>query len=105
MNVIQKEQREKALSRSCGRCFVCGKPLSMGQGQYAHRIPNKEIYRKKYGSFFIDHTKNGEYVCSLACNQSVDVGSSFGKHLEVLIDILLYETKKGGYFDSSKQME
>lgn len=91
MNEKQKEQREKGLARSSGRCFICGKPLSSGQMQYAHRISQKEMYFKKYGSWIIDHTLNGELVCSLSCNQSVDVGSSYGNHLEVIADILINE--------------
>lgn len=90
----QRLQREQALERSCGVCFICGKPLKDGQMQYAHRIPQKEMYIKKYGSWVIDHTLNGELVCSLPCNQSVDVGSSYGNHLEVIADILIYEYKK-----------
>ena len=85
----QRDQREKALMRSSTFCPICKKPMS--SGQYAHKIPNKEIYRKKYGAFIIDHTLNGEYVCSLGCNQSVDVGSSYGNHLEVIIDIVISE--------------
>lgn len=94
MTDAQKEQREKAYSRSCGVCEICGKPLSQGQMQYAHAIPQKEMYIKKYGTWVIDHTLNGEMVCSLACNQSVDVGSSYGNHLEVIADILIYEYQK-----------
>ena len=90
----QKEQRINAQGRSGGVCYICGKPLAEGQMQYAHRIPQKEIYIKKYGSWVIDHTLNGELVCSLSCNQSVDVGSSYGNHLEVIADILIYEYKK-----------
>ncbi len=90
----QREQREKALARSCGVCAVCGKPLKEGQMQYAHAIPQKEMYIKKYGTWVIDHTLNGELVCSLACNQSVDVGSSYGNHLDVIADILIAEFVK-----------
>lgn len=91
MTDAQIEQRQKAMGRSNGLCPVCGKPLISGQMQYAHAIGQREIYRKKYGSFIIDHTLNGKMVCSLACNQSVDVGSSYGNHLEVIADILIYE--------------
>jgi len=91
MTEKQIEQREKAFCRSNGLCPVCGRPLSQGQMQYAHKIPQKEMYIKKYGSWVIDHTLNGELVCSLSCNQSVDVGSSYGHHLEVIADILIYE--------------
>ena len=90
----QREQRERAYTRSCGVCAVCGKPLSEGQMQYAHKIPQKEMYIKKYGTWVIDHTLNGELVCSLACNQSVDVGSSYGNHLDVIADILIAEFVK-----------
>ncbi|MBO7733783.1 MAG: hypothetical protein J6S67_14560 [Methanobrevibacter sp.] len=93
MNNAEIEQREQALQRAGGCiCQKCGKPFRAGQ--YAHKIANKEMWRKKYGSFIIDHTLNGEYVCSLSCNQSVDVGSSYGNHLEVIADILIYEYQK-----------
>ena len=91
MNDKQREQRERAYTRSCGVCAVCGKPLSEGQMQYAHAIGNTEVNRKKYGSFFIDSTYNGCLVCSLSCNASVDVGKSKGKILDKLADILLKE--------------
>lgn len=94
MNERQKEQREKALVRSGGVCFVCGKPLNDGQMQYAHRIPQKEMYIKKYGTWVIDHTLNGELVCSLDCNNTLDVGSSYGNHLDVIADILIAEYVK-----------
>ena len=77
----QKTQREQAQGRSGGVCYICGKPLKDGQMQYAHRIGNTEVNRKKYGSFFIDSTYNGELVCSLGCNASVDVGKGKGKIL------------------------
>lgn len=89
----QVEQREKALERSCGVCAVCGKPLNQGQMQYAHRIGNTEVNRKLYGSFFIDSTYNGELVCSLFCNATLDVGKSKGKILDTLADILVKEMK------------
>ena len=94
MTEQQRIQREKAYSRSCGVCAVCGKSLNEGQIQYAHKIPQKEMYIKKYGTWVIDHTLNGELVCSLACNQSVDVGSSYGNHLDVIADILIAEFVK-----------
>lgn len=91
MNDREIKQREKAINRSCGVCFVCGKPLCYGHGQYAHRIGNTEVNRKKYGSFFIDSTYNGEMVCSLKCNASLDVGKSKGNILSTLCDILTKE--------------
>ena len=87
----QIEQREKALARSYGVCFICGKPLSSSFAQYSHRIPNKEIYRKKYGTWVMDNTLNGEYTCCTEHNYQVDCGSSYGNHLEVIADVLISE--------------
>lgn len=87
----QIEQREKALDRSCGVCFICGKPLSSSFAQYSHRIPNKEMYRKKYGTWVMDNTLNGEYTCCTEHNHQVDCGSSYGNHLEVIANILIAE--------------
>ena len=89
----QRDQRQQAQGRSGGVCYICGKPLKDGQMQYAHRIGNTEVNRKKYGSFFIDSTYNGELVCSLGCNASLDVGKSKGKILDTLADILLKEMR------------
>lgn len=94
MEQRQVEQRIEAVRRSCGVCSVCGKPLSEGQSQYAHKIPQKEMFIRKYGTWIIDHTLNGKMVCSLGCNASVDVGSSYGNHLDVISDILIAEYVK-----------
>lgn len=94
MTETQKVQREERFEISLGRCEVCGKLLSQGQMQLAHRIGNTETNRKKYGSFFIDSVANAKYVCSLGCNATVDVGKSKGNILNVLIDILKYECSK-----------
>lgn len=93
MTDAQKEQREKALFRSAGSCFVCGKPLNSGQSQYAHKIANTKPNRAKYGSFIIDHTLNGEMVCSLSCNQAVNIGFNKGACLNLIADIVLYEMR------------
>lgn len=89
------EQREEALARSGCICPVCGGSIyQYGTPQYAHKITNNQMNRKKYGSFFIDNTLNGEMVCSLSCNASVDVGCNMGEQLKVLADILVAEMKK-----------
>ena len=92
MKTIEIEQRKLALQTSIGFCPICHKPLTTMQG--AHRIGNREIYRKKYGSWIIDHPANMVIVDNLKCNASCDVGSSYGNHLEVIADILIYEYKK-----------
>lgn len=95
MTEAQKEQRRQALTRSGGLCPVCGGSLNQyGTPQYAHKIANTEPNRRKYGSFFIDHWMNGDYVCSLGCNSSCNIGNNPGKVLDLLADILLYEMRK-----------
>lgn len=94
MTKEQEQQRQEALERSCGVCFICGKPLSSSFAQYSHRIPNKEIYRKKYGTWVMDNTLNGEYTCCTDHNYQVDCGSSYGNHLDVIADILIAEFVK-----------
>ena len=93
MTKKQIEQREKALERSCGICPVCGKPLREGAIQYAHAISNTKTNREKFGSFFIDSTYNGCLVCSLRCNDAVNIGKSPDKVFSKLAEILTLEIK------------
>lgn len=90
----QVEQREKAYSRSLGRCFVCGKPLIEGYLQYSHRLGQTQTNYKRFGTFFIDNTWNGEFCCSNQCNATVDVGKSIGAELRTLAYILIKETRE-----------
>lgn len=60
------------INRQGGYCAVCG--AYMQNPQFAHRIANTTTNRKKWGSFIIDHPENGEFVCSLRCNDSLNVG-------------------------------
>lgn len=92
MTEKQKEQRAEALLQSSGFCLVCGKPLIKMQG--AHRIGNRETYRRKYGSWVIDNPKNIVIVDTLECNAKCDVGGSYGAHLDVIADILIAEYVK-----------
>lgn len=92
MTPIETEQRRIALANGNGFCPICHKPLTQAQG--AHRIANKEMWRKKYGSWVIDSPLNMVIVDSLSCNNSVDVGSSYGKHLEIIADILISEYER-----------
>lgn len=92
MNKAEIEQRQEALKKSNGFCPICHKPLTTMQG--AHRIANKEMWRKKYGSWVIDSPENIVIVDCLSCNNSCDVGSSYGNHLEVIADVLIAEFVK-----------
>lgn len=102
MTEKQKEQREQAIGRAYGVCYVCKKPLAGTAVQYAHRIANTKTNRSKYGSFIIDHTLNGEMVCSLKCNQSLNIGFDKGKCLDLIATIVIAEIKK---FSGEKNYE
>ena len=51
-------------------CHVCGEKPST---QLAHRIPQTEIFIKKYGAKVIHHPKNLVCVCGLDCNSKVNI--------------------------------
>ena len=70
---MNKEDKIEMLSRSGGRCFVCGRPIE--RPQFAHRIANTKANRNKFGSFVIDSPMNGEIVCSLRCNDAMNIGN------------------------------
>ena len=95
MTETEKKQRVTALSRCGGKCANCGKPVDQyAAPQYAHRLSNSKKNRAKYGSFFIDHTLNGEYVCSLKCNDALLIDNKPNKILMLLADIIIYESKR-----------
>lgn len=84
MTEAQTEQRRIALATSGGICEVCGKPLIDGQPQGAHRIANTLPNRAKWGSWVIDHPMNIAITCSLACNQSCNIGNNPYKCYELI---------------------
>lgn len=91
MNEKQIEQRKYALAVSGGVCEVCGRPLIDGQPQGAHRIGNTQLNRKLYGDIVIDSPLNMGYVCSLACNASLDISQNPHECLKLAKKI--YEVK------------
>lgn len=93
MTDLQKKQREKAYSKACGVCEVCGMPLNLGVPQAAHKIANTKTNRSKYGSFVIDNPLNVSYVCSLKCNDKCNIGNNRGKVLMLIADIITVELK------------
>lgn len=90
----QRKQREVAYDLSFGVCAVCGKPLNTGAPQYAHKIANTKTNRSKYGSFIIDNPLNGAYVCSLGCNQKMNIAFNKGAVLDLIAEITLFEMRK-----------
>lgn len=94
MTEVQKNQRKMALATSGGFCEICGKTLTAGTWQGAHRIANTKMNRQKFGSLVIDHPYNIAIVCSLKCNQVCNIGYNTGACLELLQRILDYEKLK-----------
>ena len=88
------------MTRSGGVCAVCGGSLyQYSTPQYAHAIANTKENRLKYGRFFIDHFLNGAMVCSLACNDAVNIGHNNGLVLDKLAEIIIFEIKTGGFIN------
>lgn len=61
-----------------GLCPVCGGPLEYNlrtgrPGQWAHLLSASKLNYKKYGAPIIDSPHNGKLVCSLACNNAIQV--------------------------------
>lgn len=94
MTEAEEQQRRIALAQSGGVCEVCGKPLTSSSWQGAHRIANTKPNRAKWGNWIIDHPMNIAIVCSLACNQSCNIGFNPGASLELIEQIVKKERSK-----------
>lgn len=94
MTDAQKQQRQYALTTSCGVCAVCGKPLNTANAQAAHRIANTQANRRKWGAFVIDHPLNVAMVCSLKCNDACNIGYRPYEALRLAFTILGAEMRK-----------
>lgn len=95
MTETQKQQRKEALTRSFGQCAVCGDLLG-NTPQYAHRIANTKANRDKFGALVIDHTLNGEYVCSLRCNDALNIGNNPAECFNLIEKIIKHEKQRRG---------
>ena len=67
------DTRRYVFARAGWACEVCGKPLSAGQAQLGHRIPQNTRNLARYGKRVIHHPDNLAATCSLACNAAVDI--------------------------------
>jgi len=59
----ERKQQYHLLAK--GKCYFCGKSISLTQAQLAHRIPKG--YVKKYGEAVIHHPYNLRITCD-RCN-------------------------------------
>lgn len=84
--------------RQNGKCFVCGGPLTTGNIQLAHRIPQTRLNLQHFGKEVIHHEKNMRAVCSLACNKQVEVGRYQNPRYDGVIDeIRQAQGEKNGF--------
>ncbi len=67
------EAREAIFARDGWLCQNCGQPIRLGSPQLAHRIPQSKMYLKRYSAEIIHHPDNLASVCSLACNDALDI--------------------------------
>ena len=74
------DTRRYVFARAGWACEVCGRPLSAGVAQAAHRIPQNTRNLARYGKRVIHHPLNMAATCSLKCNAAVSIG---GKPLEI----------------------
>ena len=96
MTGAKKAQRRYALATSGGICEACGRPLTDGQPQGAHRIGNTKANRAKYGDFVIDHPLNIGYACSLKCNGELDISHDTGACFRLCAEIYRREAARFG---------
>ena len=71
MNATEKleanELKEKMHAEAKGKCFYCGKDISLYESQLAHVLPKHKKYIKKYGRSVIFHPMNMIISCP-GCN-------------------------------------
>jgi len=58
-----QEQKERMYCKARGRCYHCGKPVSLAGCHLAHRVPAHLKYIKKYGRAVIYHEDNMDITC------------------------------------------
>jgi hypothetical protein len=84
------------LRRVHGICPICGSklpwnPRTRGKGQWAHFLCDTKPHLKRYGKEIIGSNYNGLKVCSLKCNNSVQLNY---KSQPVLCDELAEEIRE-----------
>jgi hypothetical protein len=68
-------------------CEICGKRLPVGEGQLAHRIPQRKHLVGKYGAEVIHHPMNLKWTCSLECNAKASLGEHTAQIEELACEI------------------
>lgn len=94
---MTERQKEQRINAGCdGICPVCGGHIDRyGTRQFAHKIADTVANRRKWGWMIIDHPLNGQYVCSLKCNDACNIGFNPGAILDLIAEIVEYERRRG----------
>ena len=95
MKQWERDQLANMYIRDRHTCCNCG--LSIGRWrtpQRAHRIANTKTNRKKYGKAVIDHIDNWASVCSLRCNDAMNIGNNPVKCDKLVLHIRKLTTGK-----------
>ena len=72
-----QEQRQEIFKRDGYTCQNCGESIyRFGTQQIAHRIGQGKANVKRYGKEVIHHPLNMASVCSLRCNDAMNIGFS-----------------------------
>jgi 5-methylcytosine-specific restriction endonuclease McrA len=58
-----------------GVCQVCGEPVSVADGELAHRIPNRKWCLAKYGTKVLHHALNLVLTHPGRCNDAVSISN------------------------------
>lgn len=88
-----QEQRQEIFRRDGYTCQYCGESIyQFGNPQLAHRISQGVANIKRYGKAVIHHPLNMASVCSIRCNDAMNIGFST-KQADELAEKIKYELR------------
>lgn len=68
------EKRVYLYNRAGSRCEECGRNIELHSFEWAHRLPQDEVYMSRYGKKIIHHPLNAAAVCQArSCNDAVSM--------------------------------
>ena len=60
------------------KCEICEKKLPLGEGELAHKIPQRKHLIEKFGKGVIHHALNFQWTCP-GCNSAASLGTDKGQ--------------------------